>query len=389
MRITVLCTDLGIQVPGAKGASMHLQSITSAFVDEGHDVQLIGVAGDGAPPEGLGELHLLPHPHRTTGVRRELDRLAFVDRVATELRDSVQAFAPHLVYERLSLFGTAGMRLRRYAPRARHLVEVNALVAEEQARWRGLHLHSTGTESEHRVLSAADLAVAVSAEVADDVRRVAPTTPCAVVENGAEVERFTTMPDRATARAALALPTSARIAVFVGALRPWHGVDLAIAAIASTADLHLAVVGDGPVRSDLAATAHDLGVSDRVHFLGQRPHRDVVVALAAADVAVAPYPHLDGFAFSPLKLYEYLASGRPVVASAIGQIPAALGHGRFGTLVTPGDVGQLAHALSAAVTDDDAARRAAAGRAHALAHHGWRDRAARIVELAEVRRAVA
>ena len=393
MRITVLCTDLGIRVPGEKGASMHLTSITSAFAAVGHEVQLVGVAGHAAPPVTLtgllADVQLLPHPGRAEGLQREHNKLEFVAHVVAEMGPKVHAFAPHLVYERLSLFGSAGRQLVTEMPTTRHLVEVNALLAEEDAQWRGLHLADLATEVERRVLGDADLTVAVSEQVAQKVRAAAPRAHCTVVENGAEVERFRTLPRRDAARAQLGLPAGVVMAAFVGALRPWHGVDIAITAISRSPHLHLAVVGDGPVRNELMALAESLGVTHRVHFLGQRSHDEVAACLAAADMALAPYPALDGFSFSPLKLYEYLAAGTPVIASAIGQIPTALGNGEFGTLVTPGDADMLATAMLRVAHDPAALRRAAEGRAHALAHHGWDDRARRIVALAEADRAVA
>ena len=393
MRITVLCTDLGIRLPGEKGASMHLASITSAFAAEGHEVQLVAVAGhehlDPSFAATLADVRLLPHPGRAEGLQREHNKLAFVEHVVTHLGPAVREFAPELVYERLSLFGDAGRRLVATMPGTHHVVEVNALLAEEDAQWRGLQLGDLATSIERQVLAEADLAVAVSEEVAQKVRQASPTSRCVVVENGAEVERFRTLPTRDAAREQLGLPGDAIVAGFVGALRPWHGVDVAITAVSRRSQLHLAVVGDGPVRQELSELADALGVQTRVHFLGHRSHDEVATLLAAVDMAIAPYPALDGFSFSPLKLYEYLAAGTPVVASAIGQIPDALGNGAFGTLVAPGDAEALAAAMLRVADDPSAATRAAAGRAHALAHHGWNERARRIVGMAEHARAVA
>jgi glycosyltransferase involved in cell wall biosynthesis len=381
VRITVLCTDLGIRVPGEKGASMHLMSITRALADIGHEVQLIAVAGHGPAPTGLSDVHLLSHPGRAEGLQRELNKLAFVDQVATEMAEVVQTFAPDVIYERLSLFGSAGAQLAAGVPGCRHVVEVNSLLAEEESEWRGLQLAPLATRVERKVLDQAQLAIAVSDEVATKIRRVAPLTRCAVVANGAEVERFRHLPMAAHARRDLGLPQQVPMVAFVGALRPWHGVDLAIDAIASTADLHLAVAGDGPIRPELTQHAASRGVLGRVHFLGHVDHARVAATLAAADVAVAPYPALASFSFSPLKLYEYLAAGVPVVASSIGQIPTVLDHGRWGTLVPAGDVGALALALRVATADPAAKERALHARRHALRHHGWQQRARDIVTL--------
>ena len=90
------------------------------------------------------------------------------------------------------------------------------------------------------------------------------------------------------------------------------------------------------------------------------------------DVACAPYPAGGSDYFSPLKVYEYLAAGLPVVASAVGQIPAALDHGRLGRLVRPGDAAALTAALTA--VREDPARRAywrVSGPQAVSARHTW------------------
>ena len=141
------------------------------------------------------------------------------------------------------------------------------------------------------------------------------------------------------------------------------------------------------MRPQLEALAAELGIVDRVTWLGQVPHGDVATVLAASDVALAPYPPLAHFPFSPLKLYEYLAAGVPVIASDVGQVRSVLGDGRFGSLVPAGDVGALARALTPRV---GALRDAERGRAYALEHHGWNRRAEQLgVLFAEVTHAVA
>ncbi|MDT5014300.1 MAG: hypothetical protein QOD39_460, partial [Mycobacterium sp.] len=128
-------------------------------------------------------------------------------------------------------------------------------------------------------------------------------------------------------------------------------------------------------------------VAERVRFLGQLDHADIPALLAAGDVAVAPYPAILDFSFSPLKLYEYLAAGVPIVASDVGQIREVLGPGSYGTLVTPGDVDELAAAIDAVSRQPLLVRRAAAaGRAHTMRSHGWGDRATAITVLIDEER---
>ena len=376
MRIAVVCTDLGIQVPGEKGASLHLVAIATALARAGHEVMVVGVAGHGPPPAGIRHL-LLPRPRRSEGVRWELRKLSFVRRLPQVAYEPLSEFAPDIVYERLSLFGTAGGRLSA-ALGVPHAVEVNALLAAEQARWRGLRLSRLAARREHTVLGAADLRVAVSAELGERLERIAPGRRTAVVPNGVDAKLFAELPERAEARERFDLPPSRQVIGFAGGLRPWHGVETAIQALPSTGDVMLAVAGDGPQRETLEQIAAERGVADRVRWLGHLPHDEVPAFLAALDAAVLPYPALDGFAFSPLKLYEYLAAGVPVVASDIGQVREVLEGGRWGTLVPPGDHEALAAALRSVTASPDARARAADARQHTLAHHSWDERARRL-----------
>ena len=379
MRIAVVCSDLGIRVPGDKGASIHLQSISKAFAAIGHDVLLVGVAGHGDPPDGL-QTRLMTHPGRSAGLRREIRKLRFTERFERQNRGALNEFDPHLVYERLALFGTAGRRLAK-ACGATHVVEVNALLSVEEQQWRGLRLSRVATSRERSVLDHAALRVAVSDEVASQIDEASPGGRTVVVPNGVERGLFAELPSPSSARAAFGLPVDATIVGFTGALRPWHGIEVALEALTTLADRTiLAVAGDGPLRPELEALARRLGVADRVRWFGRVPHDRIPTFLATVDVAIAPYPELASFAFSPLKLYEYLAAGVPVVASDVGQVRGVLADGALGALTTPGDPSELADAIRAVTTNPAPARaRAAHARDVALEHHGWEQRAAEIL----------
>jgi len=382
MKILVLCSDTGVRIGDFKGAALHLLAITSAFAALGHQIEVVGVAANPGGPLEPWDVpqHLVPHPGRASGRMRELRKRAVVEQVAARGIEVAARLRPDLVYERLSLFGTAGLSVAAMSG-ARHVVEINALLTREEASWRGLHDAGLAQTAEAEVLAGADLRVVVSAEVATAVRPYAADGPLIVVPNGVDVDLFRDRLDRASARARLGLPASARLACFTGSLRPWHGLDTAVKAIATLpSDVHLVVAGDGPVRVELDRRAHDLGLDGRVHWLGQVAHREIPVVLAACEVALAPYPALQEFAFSPLKLYEYLAAGIPVVASSIGQIPQALDAGRWGTLTAPGDSGALAAGIAGVLRDPTAAKaRAELAREYAMVEHGWTNRAQQVL----------
>lgn len=370
MRIAMLCTDLGIRVPNeTKGASIHLLSVARAFKRAGHDVLLVGVAGHGAPPDHI-ETFLLPHPGRSEGLERERRKLAFVEHVVRAAAPCLEGFGPDVLYERLALFGTAGRRLSELLD-VPHALEVNALLAKEESTWRGLQLRGLAERLEHHVLEGADVCVAVSSELRSQILEAAPNARVRVVENGAESEYFRVLPERTAARRRLGLPREARLVVFVGALRPWHGVDVALAALARLPEeIHLVVAGDGPARPSLEALATARRVTDRIHWLGHVPHTEIPVVLAAGDVAVAPYPRLEQFAFSPLKLFEYQAAGIPIVASDVGQVRIVLREGDHGRLVPPGNESALAEGILEALRPE-ARLRASRARRYALQAHSW------------------
>jgi glycosyltransferase involved in cell wall biosynthesis len=382
MRIAVVCSDTGIRIPDTKGASLHLQAIATALARIGNDVMLIGVAGHGGAPSGM-EAHLVRHPGWSRGIRRELRKLSTVERMVREARQPLKRFEPNVVYERLSLFGTAGQQLAA-ATGAAHVLEVNALLAEEEAEWRGLKLAGLARRKERAVLRGADLRVAVSDEMAAAVGVEAPGRPTVVVPNGFDGHLFARLPRRSEARKFLGLPVDRALIGFAGSLRPWHGLEVAIDAIAELPAAVLAVAGEGEVRAGLEKRAHDRGLADRVLWVGQLPHHLIPGFLAALDAALLPYPALADFSFSPLKLYEYLAVGVPVVASDLGQIRTVLEGGRWGTLVRPGDPSALAEGVRAVLADPiGAGEMAAAGRRLALQEHTWEQRARILTELLE------
>lgn len=371
----MICSDIGVRVPGNKGASIHLQSICSAFTSLGHDVLLVGVAGHGSPPTKYRSL-LLPHPGRSQGLKREIRKLGFDRRMFREAKSAVRAFAPDVIYERLALFGTVGSRLAAVTG-ARHVLEINALLTDEEVAWRSLRLRRLARKRENAVLKTADFRIAVSEQLSERVEeRCHRDVVC--IPNGVETELFLEIPQRGEARQALGLPIDVPVVGFTGSLRPWHGLDVAIDSLPMLDGVALAVAGDGDVKQDLVKQAEKLGVDDRILWLGQLPHASIPTFLAAVDVAVAPYPPLEDFIYSPLKIYEYLASGTPVVASSIGQIPDIVDG--FGFLVPPGDPVELATAIRRVLTNpSDADGKALKGRQWVLEHHGWARRAQDII----------
>ncbi len=298
----------------------------------------------------------------------------------------LRAFRPDAIYERYALHGTAGIALARELG-IPHLLEVNAPLSEEHTRHRGSAWAQTLRAVERRILSGTDHVLAVSAPLRDwIVNAGVDPARVSVLPNGVNIDRFAMSRDDTRTRLGL---DGRAVVGFAGTLKAWHGTETLVRAIALLAGQRgheqaprLLVVGDGPERERLERLVEQEGIGALVVFTGGVPHDAMPAMLAAMDVAVAPYDALPSFYFSPLKLFEYLAAGRAIVAAQIGQIDDVITEGETGLLYPPGDVAALANRLATLVDDPDRARGLGrAARRIAGQQHGWERNARAIGEL--------
>jgi glycosyltransferase involved in cell wall biosynthesis len=380
-RIAYVSGDLGVPIFGRKGCSIHAQEILRAFLKTGARVDLFSANLEGEPPSGLENLllHPLPRPKVKTAAAKEQAALAAN---ATFLSELGSAGPFDLVYERYSLWTFAGMEYAR-ANGVVGFLEVNAPLIEEQAQYRELVDRAAAEGVARHVFANASRLLAVSDGVANYLEQFGcDTAKVCVVPNGVRPDRFPEYtPPSAPA------PAGLFTVGFVGSLKAWHGLSVLLAAFARFRESHpnsrLLIVGDGPERENLAAEAAMRQVVAAVHFIGAVAPEAVPGLLASMDVAVAPYPNLPGFYFSPLKVFEYLAAGVPVVASRIGQLTSLIESGVNGLLVSPGDPEELAVALLELARHRDLRERLGrAGRRTAVRDYSWDAIVQRIFKLA-------
>lgn len=363
MNVLYVCVDGGIPVLGSKGASVHVRSITTAMQRLGHDVTLLARRWEGA--NSAPQLHRLEQIPADPGP------------ALAKIEELLDAEEPAVVIERYSLHSG----LARTATQRRGLLltlEVNAPLADEATRYRGLD-DPSATEREHEVLRSADRIQVVSSALARYVHSVAPGVPSAWIPNGADTGAF---------RAARADVGTGRpdttIVGFIGSLKPWHGVDQLLEAFAAVRPQHpgckLVIVGGGGEEVRLRDRAARPDLRDHVVWAGQVPHADIPSVLASFDLAVAPYLGIDEFYFDPLKVREYLAAGKPVIYADQGDLPALVGPA--GLSYPPGSVEQLTWRLAQALGDASLRRRLAAAAAAVGARLDWRVVAERVLRFA-------
>lgn len=391
MRIAYVSADRGIPVFGAKGASVHIQEMMRAFTALGHEVRALS-ARTGIVPVNDLSVEEVGDPALSGADRAGKERAAIAQARAIEDR----LIALHrdwpfdLIYERYSLWSDAGIRAgaRLGLP---VVAEVNAPLLIEQFEYRELVHGDMARAIEATVFARSDLLAAVSWQVADyAVSRGARPDTVQIIGNGVDTGRFHPGVEPATLET---IPDRTFVVGFTGSLKAWHGIDTLLRAFGAfhraCPDTHLLILGDGPQRGWIEGYGEGAGFAGAMTITGWVDHAALAPMIARMDVATAPYPRDDKHYFSPLKLYEYLAMGRPVVASRIGQTAELLEGSDAACLLPPGDADALAEALSALHADP--ARRAVMARAAAAEgrRHDWRQNARRVIELVESRRKAA
>ncbi len=364
MRILYAAIDQ--TVPGTVGGSVHVTAVAEGLAARGHEVHVLVSPGASGFPSGPVHWIAMPPPLGRKELR--LARTRAVTRIAQDLR-------PDAVIERYYNFGGEGI-LAGKAAGAVTMLEVNAPVVDHPGSRKALLDRALVIRPfqrwRERVCRAADVIVSPDAAI---LPAGTPARKIKVLEWGADTRRF-----RPGASGPLPFERPPGVlAVFAGAFRRWHGAIHLVRAIRSlrekkVADLSAVFVGDGPERPAVAAEAAGL---ERVIFTGAVPHASMPACLAAADIGVAPFdagahaPLALGFYWSPLKIFEYMASGLPVVAPSIPRIASLVTHEREGLLYDPADDNGLAAALARLMDPILRRRLGDAARERAEREYGW------------------
>jgi glycosyltransferase involved in cell wall biosynthesis len=365
------------RIQSRDGQSVHIEQMVAALRQAGHEVLVVGPgfyqqAAFGAESRLVGWIRA-----RLPAALGEVAELAYNLPAYRRLRLAAGPFRPEIIYERYNLFYFAGALLARRLGVPFYL-EVNAPIADERTRFSGLRLRRLARRLEGWTWRAATRVVAVTGVLKSMIAAVgADPERIEIVPNGIDPVAFADLPARPAAPDPLVLG-------FVGFVRDWHGLDAVIAAMASHAGaprLDLVVVGDGPARPALEQQAATLGIADRVRFTGLAPHADVPRLVAGFDIALQP--RAVAYA-SPLKLFDYMAAGRAIVAPDQPNIREILTDGETGLLFDPAHPDAVWPTVVRLAGDAALrARLGAAARAEVgRRRYTWADNAARLVQWA-------
>lgn len=365
------------------GQAVHIEEMIDALRRQGHEVRVVAPhVEDSAMGAEAGWVRRLRS--RLPKAAYECLELAYSWVAYRRLAREARAFGPDVLYERYNLYLVSGLMLR-WRRRIPMLLEVNAPLVDERMRFGGLGLPRIARWVEGRIWRGADVVLPVTRVLAQHVSaRGVPDERIVVVPNGINEAHFAGAPRAEDAKQAIGWP-GALVLGFTGFVRDWHGVDRVVRWLASErapAHARLLVVGDGPARPDLEALSRELGLGDRVRFTGVVPRSQVPAHVAAFDIALQPavVPYA-----SPLKLFEYLALGRAIVAPSVPNILEVLIDEENALLFDEARPGALEAALTRLCADEGLRTRLSAGAAATIHRLGltWDGNARRVTQLSE------
>ena len=391
MRIAYIIGDRGIPVFGSKGASIHVREMVNAFAGLGHEIVIFALKRGHEVAEINAEIQEITIKSNYLGDKSDTSAklkhgeeqlIAVNENVLEALVNEHQQSPFDFIYERYSLFGTAGVRGSDFQ-KIPLIIEVNSPLINEQQNYRALYHYEQAVACKDCVFTGSTALAAVSDEIRFYLEAEgAKADRVHVIPNGVDNKKFNLQ-----VQAAHIPEAEGRMVIgFVGSLKPWHGLEVLLPAfirLENINSLHLLIIGEGPQREWIEDFIEQHNIQDRVTITGWVEHALLPGLIKAMTVAVAPYPDLEDFYFSPLKLYEYMAVGVPVIASEIGQIRQTINHGINGLLVKPGSIEDLSNALEVLLPDQPWRNQLGTAGHESVQNYTWFGNARRIIEIVE------
>ena len=365
---------------------IHIQEMIRAFEELGHEVETVSLvptnAGQDDARRDAGDA-AWKKPVRRIPFAYEIVQLGYNLVGIPMLLRRIFKKNVDFIYERYSLFNFAGVVVARLCEKP-IILEVNSPFALEQSRDQDIRLIRLAAWSERLICNAASRVIVVSTPL----RRIminagVSASRLVVMSNGVALGRFQSQVAPPELRHSLGLDGAVVIG-FIGWFRKWHGLELLLEAFhrsgLAARSAKVLLIGDGQAMRDLQEYVATHALRESVIFTGPLPHAQVPAYLDLIDIAVQPAANEY---CCPMKILEYMALGKPIVAPRQENIQDLLREGEEALFFTPGDAASMAEALATLVNNrEEAARMGRKGR-DAIEGRGyqWTENARKVVEI--------
>ena len=368
---------------------IHIQEIVRAFEELGHTVEVVSLVSLNTAPEDArrdaGEagwkklVRKIPYAYEAVQLAYNL---VGIPMLLVELLRRKTDF----IYERYALFNFTGVVAARLCG-IPLVLEVNSPFALEQSRDGDIRSPRFAQWTESVICGMAAHVVVVSTPLARVMQAAGvPAGKIEVMSNGVSLEKFRPGAASAELRGKLGIQDEV-IVGFVGWFRKWHGLELLLDAFHRSRlagrGVKIVLIGDGPAMPDLQAFVAEHGLNADVLFTGPLPHAEVPPYLDLIDIAVQPAANEY---CCPMKILEYMALGKPIIAPAQENIQELLTE-KEAIFFTPRDADSLAAALEALAHDRERSQEMGRNARAAIHKRGflWTANAQRVLVLAAPR----
>lgn len=375
------------QSKGVEG--VHIREIVKAFVALGHRVDILSPSGMNKEGRGMRDERRLMKDRGFSTISRFLPEIFFealevlYNIIASGKMEAVLKQKQYdLIYERYAIFNWAGVKTAK-KNNIPIILEINYTSFMPIYRKRSFLLKPLAHWVDRQIFNMADSFVVVSTYLKDhlvnlgvDIRKIIVTT------NAADPDRFNPSIGGSAIRNKYALG-GRKVIGFAGGFYPWHGLDILLDSFLSVKkdikDAVLLLIGDGPIKDRLQTRVKELSLEKDVIFPGRVNNDDLPSYIAAFDIAVMPDSNNYG---SPMKVYEYMSTGKPVVAPRLGPLEDGITDGKEGLLFTPRNKNELSIALKKLLLDESMRNRMKnCARENIISKHTWRKNGEAVLNL--------
>lgn len=343
--ILFLRTDLAGKIV-AGGSLTHIKGFISGAKQLGFETIYVGDF-----PLINHPISIVVKPNHFLDFFDEIQMLDYHFRIIKKLRKCMKGLQIGAIYQRHSVFNASGVILSSIL-NVPIILEVNHSEVWVKKNWSRLVFEKLATRIENFAFLNSDLVGVVSDVTKEQLIQLGANKSKIVVNpNGVNPEKFS--PDISGDRIKEQFRLNNFFVVgFIGTFTRWHGVetlfDAAVEVLSKNDKIKFLFIGDGNLKSVLELKTEQLKLDDKIIFTGIIPHEKAPEFLAACDVLVSPHLGFDNgerFFGSPTKLFEYMAMGKPIIASDLEQIGQIIKHKINGLKFKPGNAEELARLI--------------------------------------------
>jgi glycosyltransferase involved in cell wall biosynthesis len=335
---------------GAEG--IHIAEMVNAFRELGHEVKIVSLIGSETNKPTSKTRFWGTIRNRLPDSFYELTQILYNITEYFKLNKCIKQYKPDLIYKRHANYDAAPILVARHN-NVPIILEVNRLYSQGgTAYFEPPNFPQLAKKFEVWICSNADKVIVVSTPMKDELLHIGvPKEKIIVMPNGANPGKFKPL-DSFLIKKNYNLDGKTVLG-FVGILWKWHGVELLLEVFSEiqhqVENLHLLIIGDGPIQSSLEEFVRKNSLQNHVTFTGRVSHNEVVQYIAAMDIAILPAERRAHA--SPMKILEYMAMEKPTIAPKMRNIEDIITDGEDGILFEPENKQALKMAILSLVYD--------------------------------------